>query len=79
MCSPMLFAIYVVEWGEALEKSGEGMSLGNIKVPALFFADDVVLIATTAEGLKKLMKISEAETLKMKLLLSETKSMVVSN
>ena len=75
----MLFALYVVEWGEALERSGEGVQLGNVKVPALFFADDVVLVATTAEGLKKLMSISEAQTAAMKLLLSETKSMVMSD
>ena len=75
----MLFALYVVEWGEALERSGEGVQHGNVKVPALFFADDVVLIASTAEGLKKLMSISEDQTAAMKLLLSETKSMVMSD
>ena len=76
--SPMLFALYVVQWGEALGKSGEGFSVGNLKIPALFFADDVVLVATTPEGLQKLMRISESETAKMKLTISDTKSMVMS-
>ena len=76
--SPMLFAIYVVGWGEALENSGEGVKLGNILVPALFFADDVVLIASSVEGLKRLMSISEDETQKMGLTISESKSKVVS-
>ena len=58
----MLFALYVVEWGNALERSGEGVKLGSIRVAALFFADDVVLIASSAEGLKNLMRISEEET-----------------
>ena len=75
----MLFALYVVDWGKALESSGEGVMLGSVKVAALFFADDVVLIASTAVGLKKLMEISEDETGKMKLLLSESKSMVMSS
>ena len=75
--SPMLFAIYVAEWGEALENSGEGIKLGKIWVPALFFAVDVVLIASSAEGLKKLLRISEDETRKMKLTISESKSKVV--
>ena len=74
----MLFAIYVVEWGEALEKSGEGVKLGNILVPALFFADNVVLIASSVEGLKRLMSISEDETQKMRLTISESKSKLVS-
>jgi hypothetical protein len=75
----MLFALYVVEWGNALERSGEGVKLGSIRVAALFFADDVVLIASSAEGLKNLMRISEEETGKMKMLLSESKSMVISS
>ena len=77
--SPMLFALYVVDWGKALEESGEGVKVGDITVAALFFADDVVLIASSAEGLAKLMKISEKEAGKMKLLISETKSMVMSD
>ena len=75
----MLFALYVVDWGKALENSGEGVEIGSIRVAALFFADDVVLIANSASGLKNLMRISEEETGKMKLLLSESKSMVMSS
>ena len=77
--SPMLFALYVVDWGKALEESGEGVKVGEITVAALFFADDVVLVASSAEGLAKLMEISEKEAEKMKLLISETKSMVMSD
>ena len=75
----MLFALYVVDWGKALEESGEKVEMGSVTIAALFFADDVVLLASTPEGLKKLMKISEEETAKMKILLSETKSMVMSD
>ena len=75
----MLFALYVVDWGKALEESGEGVKVGDITIAALFFADDVVLIANSANGLAKLMKISEQEARKMKLLLSETKRMVMSD
>ena len=65
-------------WGEALENSGVGIKIGNIKVAALFFADDVVLIADNANDLRKLLKISEEETRKLKLTLSIKKSMVMS-
>ena len=60
-------------------KSGEGVRLGNIMIPALFFADDVVLVASSAAALSRLMKISEEETCKMKLMISESKSKVVSS
>ena len=75
----MLFALYVVDWGKALEESGEGVKVGDITIAALFFADDVVLVANSAEGLVRLMKISEEEARRMKLLISETKSMVMSD
>ena len=65
-------------WGEALENSGVGIKIGIIKVAALFFADDVVLIAENANDLRKLIKISEEETRKLKLTLSIKKSMVMS-
>ena len=75
----MLFALYVVDWGKALEESGEGVKVGDITIAALFFADDVVLVSRSAAGLKKLMEISEKETLRMKLTISESKSKVVSS
>ena len=60
----MLFALYVVDWGKALESSGEGIMLGSVKVAALFFADDVVLISSTAVGLVRTQQQSEAESVK---------------
>ena len=65
-------------WGEALESSGVGVQLGSVKIPALFFADDMVLIAEKAEDLRKLIKISEEEARKLKLNISLKKSMVMS-
>ena len=76
--SPILFALYVVDWGKALEASGEGVKLGDVTIAALFFADDVVLVSWTAEGLKKLLRISEQEAKSLKLSISEKKSMVMS-
>lgn len=76
--SPVLFALYIVDWGKALEASGEGVTVGNVRIGGLFFADDVVLMSWTAEGLKKLLKMSEEETRTLKLNISEKKSMVMS-
>ena len=54
----MLFALYVVDWGKTLEECGEGVKVGDITIAALFFADDVVLLANSAKVLVKLMQIS---------------------
>ena len=55
--SPMLFALYVIGIGEDLSKSGEGFSVGNVMVSGLLFADDIVLISRTSEGLKRLFRV----------------------
>ena len=55
--SPMLFALYVIGIGEDLTMSGEGFPVGDVIVSGLLFADDIVLISRTAEGLKKLFRI----------------------
>ena len=43
--SPMLFALYVSGLGDALHNSKLGFRLGDIVLSAIFFADDLVLIA----------------------------------
>ena len=55
--SPMLFALYIVEIGEDLAASKDGLLLSDIYVSGLLFADDIVLISRTAEGLKRLFRI----------------------
>ena len=76
--SPMLFALYISEWGEELESSEEGYKVGNLVVSALLFADDLLLCARTPAGLKRLLNISERHTQTLELLISEKKSMVLS-
>ena len=57
--SPMLFALYLTEWGEELENSEEGYKIGNVTISALLFADDLLLCARTPAGLQRLLDISE--------------------
>ena len=76
--SPILFALYLVSWGEALEASKEGFTLGDARVPALLFADDLFLCSPSAEGLRTLIDLSELEARKLKLTISVKKSMVMS-
>ena len=76
--SPCLFALYMVDWGKELEEAEVGFKLGRIVVSALFFADDVVLISRTGDGLKKLLSISSEHCRRMKMEISTKKSQVVS-
>ena len=45
--SPLLFALFIAELGNILTTSNYGVTMGDATIPALFFADDIVLIANT--------------------------------
>jgi hypothetical protein len=76
--SPCLFAIYLIGWGKEIEGSTEGFRVGNVIVSGLLFADDLVLCARTADGLGRLLRLSEKHAKELKLTISEKKSMVIS-
>jgi hypothetical protein len=50
--SPLLFAIFINDLAEEIEKGGGGVKVGGVVVRCMMFADDVVLLADTAEGLQ---------------------------
>ena len=41
--SPILFALYLVDWGNKLEQSRDGFLIGNIIISGLLFADDLLV------------------------------------
>ena len=51
--SPLLFALYVVDMGQSLQMSLEGIKVGTVTVSCLFFADDLLLISSDKEGLPR--------------------------
>ena len=51
--SPLFFSIYVDELLIKLKNSGYGCHIGNYYYGALGYADDIVLICPTKDGLKK--------------------------
>lgn len=51
--SPLLFAIYINDMVTLIKKEGGSVKLGESKISLLMFADDVVLIADSKEGLQR--------------------------
>ena len=78
--SPMLFALYILEIGQDLLAAGEGFSLGNICISGLLFADDIVLVSSSAAGLLNLFRIvkSRCDKLLLEINTGEGKSEVIS-
>ena len=77
--SPLLFALYVVDMSRELAASKLGVLLKKICISVLFFADDIVLIAKTPEGLRKLHHIVQNHCLSLNMKLSTSKSKVMSS
>ena len=78
--SPMLFALYISDLGNDLTVSSEGFQLGSVCVSGLLFADDIVLVSRTAQGLLNLLKLvhGHADALKMVINTDKDKSEVIS-
>lgn len=76
--SPILFALYIMDWGNDVNLSGEGFKLGGVVISGLFFADDVILLSRTAEGLKRLLDLSSRNVKALKMSISGSKSQVIS-
>ena len=57
--SPLLFTIYINNIQEILQEE-KGIEVGNVNIPGLIFADDLVIISETPNTLKKqLQKLQE--------------------
>ena len=53
--SPTLFNLYTTDLASALKSSGKGVSCDNICVHALFYADDICLMAESPEDLQAML------------------------
>ena len=75
--SPILFALYVRDLGIDLSLAGEGFSLSGVNISGVLFADDIVCIASSREGLTRLLSLVNSHCAKLKLKVSVSKSQVV--
>ena len=57
--SPFLFNIYVDQLSSELNHQPVGCVISNVKINHLMYADDLVLLAPSASGLNKLLRICE--------------------
>ena len=57
---PILFNIFINDLLEELHNSPYGAPMGNIRIAALGFADDVVLISDSKQNMQKLLDICES-------------------
>ena len=65
--SPLLFALYIKEIGDKVTESGKGVQIGVERIPGMFFADDIVLMADSGRDLQHLLDIVAQEVTKKRL------------
>jgi hypothetical protein len=75
--SPILFSIYIMDLGSCLKKEQCGVSLGNVMLNSLLFADDL-LIGSTEQELGHLLQTLQSWCKDYRMNISELKSKVVS-
>ena len=76
--SPLLFALYVAGLGQELAQAPQGIKLYRVVVSGLFFPDDILLVARTAEGLRQLVALVETHCKDLRMRLSVNKCKVMS-
>ena len=76
--SPMLFALYIVDMSRDLVASRQGVTLHRVCISVILFADDIVLVGSTVQGLQLLQDIVQHHCNIMKMKLSISKSKVMS-
>ena len=76
--SPRLFWLYINDFEEYfIDRSAPKIKLSSASVMALFFVDDIVLVAQSKEHLKQLLDLASSYFRNKKLVLNIKKSMVM--
>ena len=75
--SPLLFSVYIDDLLAELKKSGLGCYIGNRFYGALGYADDIVLLCPTKEGLRQMIEICEKYALNHDILFNGKKSQLL--
>jgi hypothetical protein len=78
--SPLLFNIFINGIVQKVKEDGDGGELGDLRIPVLLFADDMVLMADGEEELERMVrKVKKyCEEWRLEVNVSKIKVMVVS-
>ena len=74
--SSLLFNLFLSDLAKKFDAVGDKLVLENLSVNALFWADDLILLAETKEGLDKLLKILEEYCIENHLMINTKKTNV---
>jgi len=77
--SPLLFSLYISDIGNDLMGSSDGFMIGGLSMSILLFADDIILISKSFDGLERLIRRVKEHCDGLKLTISESKSNFVTN
>lgn len=76
--SPTLFSLYLADIEDALRKNQDGgIMIGKTKIWTLAYADDIVLLASDAQGLRNMMQRLERSFRRKELILNAEKIQVM--
>ena len=76
--SPLLFSLYICGVGNDLVMTKLGFNIGTVNVSILLFADDLVIVARSAVGLRTLLNMAKKLFDQLKLSISYDKSQIIS-
>jgi hypothetical protein len=77
LLSPILFLIFLNDLVEEINKLGKGVKCGAKRVSILLFADDIVLLSETKEGLQIMLQVVHEFSLKWRFKFNFDKSGVI--
>ena len=75
--SPTLFCIYIDDVLKTLKESGFGCNMGDVYVGCISYADDILLLSASFNGLKRLIKICEDYAAEYKIKFNGKKSNLI--
>ena len=74
MISPILFCIYIDDLLSGLANLGAGCYIGDCYIGALAYADDIVLIAPSANSMRKMLRFCEHYALEYNIMFNSDNS-----
>lgn len=76
--SPLLFAVYVDDLISSLRQCGCGVSVGNLFVGCVVYADDIALLSVSCFGLQKLLHACKEYSVQWDIKFNPVKSQIAS-